>query len=97
MPNILQHVKKGAEAKRILKEMKKKQAFTRSVPDTQFIRRPKHRVMTKNRKDRPPTKFVDVGAEFVDVKEVTKRISVAARKSSIREKKALNVVRRTHN
>jgi len=42
-----------------------------------------------HRKDGPATKFVDVGAEFVDAKELTKRASVAARKSRIRARKAL--------
>lgn len=61
----------------------------RSVPDTQFIRRPKHHVLMMYRKGRPATKFVDVGAEFIDVKELTKRDKIAARKSSIRARKAL--------
>jgi hypothetical protein len=85
----LQHVKQRAEAKRILEERRKKTVFMKRVPDTQFIRRRKSRVLVKLRKHRPSTKFVDVGAEFVDVKELTKRASVAARKSSIRAKKAL--------
>lgn len=60
----------------------------RGVPNTQFIRRPKHHVLMRYRKDRPATKFVDVGAEFIDVKELAKRAKVAARKSSIRARKA---------
>jgi len=87
LPNILQHVKKRAEVKRILEERKMKEPFLRRTPNTQFIRRPKNRVLVKNRKNRPATKFVDVGAEFIDVKELTKRASAAARKSRIRAKR----------
>jgi hypothetical protein len=73
----------------------------RSVPNTQFIRRPQRRVLMRERRNRPATKFVDVGTEFIDVKEIAKRASVAARKSSIRARKALekkaslNALRRT--
>jgi len=89
LPNILQHVKERAEVKRILEERRKKERFMKSVPNTRFVRRPKQRVLMRSRKNRPATKFVDVGAEFIDIKELAKRALVAARKSSIRARKAL--------
>ena len=60
-----------------------------NVPRSRLITRPRHRILLMHRKNGPATKFVDVGAEFVDAKELTKRASVAARKSRIRARKAL--------
>jgi hypothetical protein len=63
----------------------------RKVPNTQFIRRPHRRVLMREHRNRPAT----------EVKELAKRASVAARKSSIWARKALekkaglNALRRT--
>lgn len=59
------------------------------VRNTRFIRRPEHHVIVKSRRDRPATKFVDVGAEFIDVKELTRRAAVSARKLKMRTRKSL--------
>lgn len=72
------------------------------VPDSHIIMRPKNRILVKNREDRPATKFVDIGAEFVDVTALTKRAAVAERKARLRAKKAekrklrLESTQRTH-
>jgi hypothetical protein len=97
LPNILQHVKKRAEVKRILEERRKKERFTKSVPNTRFIRRPKNDVLVKYRKYRPATKFVDVGAEFINVKELTKRTLTAARKARLRGRRAAQKTAALHS
>jgi len=96
LPNILHHVKQRAETKRVLEEQKKKEAFMGNVPRSRLITRPKHRILLRSRKNGTATRFVDIGAEFVDVKELTKRASVAARKSRIRAKKASGKIAALH-
>jgi len=87
LPNILQHVKKRAEIKQRAEDGKKKR-FMRIVPNSRLITRPKNPILIKHRKGRPATKFVDIGAEFIDVAELNKRAAVAERKARIRVKKA---------
>jgi len=90
LPNILQHVKKRAELKKEAEERKKKERFIRDIPAHQFITRPKSRILMKYRKSKPSTRFVDIGAEFVNIRDLSKRLIAAARKSRIRIKKAQN-------
>lgn len=90
LPNILQHVKKRAELKKQAKERKKTEQFIREIPSHQFITRPKSRILMKHRKSKPSTRFIDIGTDFINVRDLGKRMVAAARKSRMRAKKAQN-------
>ena len=90
LPNILQHVKKRAELQKQAKERKKTERFIREIPSHQFIARPKSRILMKYRQSKPSTRFVDIGTELINVRDLSKRMVTAARKSRMRVKKAQN-------
>ena len=51
------------------------------VPDTEWLTRPKSKVIRLERKDRPALEFVDVGAKFMDINDRIRRIAAAGRKA----------------
>jgi len=65
-------------------ETKINERYMTHVPATEFVKRPKSDVFVRWRNDRPATKFIDVGAQFIDADDRRKRIIVSQRKSRIR-------------
>ena len=73
----LQYAKRADEFKAIPELMPR-------VPDTEYMKRPKDKVIRLEREGRPALEFIDVGARFMDVNERIRRIATAGRKSSRR-------------
>ncbi|KAF9532089.1 eukaryotic mitochondrial regulator protein-domain-containing protein [Crepidotus variabilis] len=89
LPSIIQHVKMRAELKSKAEADKKKIQFMKQVPDTKFIRRPSRSAILKARSGKTPTMFVDVGAEFMDVRDIFKRAASSRRKAAMRARKSV--------
>ena len=51
------------------------------VPDTEWMTRPKSKVVRVEREKRPTLEFVDVGAKFMDINDRIRRIAAAGRKA----------------
>ncbi|KAJ3507914.1 hypothetical protein NLJ89_g6037 [Agrocybe chaxingu] len=88
LPTILQHVKQRAELKKLENDIKANKKYMTPGPALPFLKRPSKPVFVKSRLNRPSTKFVDVGAQFMDIDERIKRIAVSDRKARIRASKA---------
>lgn len=88
LPSIIQHLKVQAELRNKAEEDKKKMHFMKQVPDTKYIRRPSRRGILKTKMGKPHMMFVDVGAEFVDIRDITKRANLAKRKVVMRSRRA---------
>ncbi|CAA7268041.1 unnamed protein product [Cyclocybe aegerita] len=88
LPTILQHVKQKAELKKLENDIKANKKYMTPGPALPFLKRPNKPVFIKSRLNRPSTKFVDVGAQFMDIDERIKRIAVSDRKARIRARRA---------
>ncbi|KAJ3510752.1 hypothetical protein NMY22_g15876 [Coprinellus aureogranulatus] len=66
----LQYAKRTEEFKAIPELMPR-------VPDTEWMTRPKSKVVRLERENRPTLQFIDVGAKFMDVNERIQRIAAA--------------------
>ncbi|PPR06602.1 hypothetical protein CVT24_001787 [Panaeolus cyanescens] len=87
LPTVLQHVKQQAELKKLQEQANINKKLMPHVPQTAFIRRPRHAEFVVKRNTGPTTKFLDVGARFMDVDERKRRDAIADRKSRIRDKR----------
>lgn len=58
------------------------------VPDTEYMKRPKTKVVVLERQSRPSLEFVDVGAKFMDVNDRVKQIARAHQRSTRRRTSA---------
>lgn len=71
------YAKQGEELKNIPQLLQR-------VPDTEFMKRPKEKVVIRKREGRPTLQFVDVGTKFMDVSDRVKAIVRSSQRSSRR-------------
>ncbi|KAF8995978.1 eukaryotic mitochondrial regulator protein-domain-containing protein [Cyathus striatus] len=59
------------------------------IPDIEYMKRPKSRIVVRETAGRPTMKFVDVGAKFMDVEERVRRIKMSKTRSARKLKKVV--------
>jgi hypothetical protein len=84
----LQTVQQRAELRKLQKEIKVNEKFMVPPPPLKYLVRPKLPQFTVSRPKGLPTKFLDVGAQFLDYDEGIKRLAVSQRRSRLRLRKA---------
>jgi len=88
VPTVLQTVQQRAELRKLQKEVKVNEKFMVPPPPLKYLVRPKRQQFVVSRPKGLPTKFVDVGAQFLDYDERIKRLAVSQRRSRLRQRKA---------
>lgn len=85
VPAALEHARdKALQYAKRTEEFKAIPELMPRVPDTEWMTRPKSKVVRLERADRPALEFVDVGAKFMDVNDRIRRIAAAGRKAQRR-------------
>ncbi|KIM47635.1 hypothetical protein M413DRAFT_22264 [Hebeloma cylindrosporum] len=90
LPSVLQTAEQRAELRKLQKEIKVNEKFMVPPPPSKskYLVRPKRQQFIVSRPKGLSTKFVDVGAQFLDYDERIKRLAVSQRRSRLRQRKS---------
>ena len=88
LPGILEDVKKRVHLRDLASKQRASRFLPKRAPRNPWIQRPPAKTFIASRVGRVPTRFVDVGADFLNVDEIVKREKARRHKHNLLLKRA---------